>query len=256
MAAVSVTVITTLTSAPGLLPRYLTADNSINQPVTTTTIAPSFHYIHQNQNRHHLHPLLWKRSTSISLPTSSKDDDNDDDDDDDGDDGWKYVRRLYACGYRSGDYEDAIQPPPGQICVLDLRDGLYGFCKDPAEKHHGKLNLKRDCGGWRGGCVDEFGCKPDDGSGGKGGAGDSGGSAGPGGCGVVGEERGRKRFEGVETWLVPFLFSFFHISKGGGCIGGKNRFRDEKKRRWKERTTLPAFGRNELLQLFINQPTS
>ncbi|KAK1782854.1 hypothetical protein QBC45DRAFT_172791 [Copromyces sp. CBS 386.78] len=177
---------------------YLTADG-ISSPVTTT-IAPSFHPTHQNQNRHH-NPLLWKRSSSSSpSPSSSFSSDDSDSDDTDG---WKYVLRLYACGYRSGDYEDAIQPPPGQICVLDLRDGLYGFCKDPAEKHNGKLNLKRDCGGWRGGCVDDLMCKPDDVSGDKG---DSGGSAGPGGCGVMGEGGERKRFEGVETWLVSSLF--------------------------------------------------
>ncbi|KAK3948848.1 hypothetical protein QBC32DRAFT_327454 [Pseudoneurospora amorphoporcata] len=130
MAAVSVTVITTLTSVPqAFCQSYLTADG-ISSPVTTT-IAPSFHPIHQSQNRHH-NPLLLKRSSSSSPSPSSYFSSNDSDDDDT--DGWKYVLRLYACGYRSGDYEDAIQPPPGQTCVLDLRDGFTGnnpYCTIP-----------------------------------------------------------------------------------------------------------------------------
>ncbi|KAK3397331.1 hypothetical protein B0T20DRAFT_415935 [Sordaria brevicollis] len=159
----SVTVITTLvTSTPTtIVPRQqlleVVPDASNPSPPIVTTISPSLHLIHQSRQE------------------SNSDNDTDDDD------GWKYAVRLYACGYRSGNFVEAIRPPPDQICVLDLRSGLYGFCKDPGEGTGGRLDLKRDCSGWRGGCVDAFGCKEAE-------------------CGAVGSGKGRNRFSEVETW--------------------------------------------------------
>lgn len=224
MAAVSVTIITTLTSTPlpnNIPPPSQSLDAHIPLSATTTTIGPSLHHVHQNAIRHN-NPLLWKRSTTPSAENNNEEDDEDDDTD-----GWKYLLRLYACGYRSGAYEEAIQPPPGQICVLDLRDGLYGFCKDPGEDgQDGKLDLKRDCGGWSGGCVDDYECKE----------GTDGVRCSAKAPAEAPGEGGKGRVEGVETWLV--LPSFIPtLYPNVGRIGRRNNLKVKLKIA-KERTTL------------------